>query len=1510
MNTPSFPLRNMLSKALVVFSIALAIVAGAQAQVTWNATTTNTTWTVGSNWIGGSAPTSVQTAVFNSGNFVQQINGSGASVGGIIVGDGNTTTGVLTLSSTGAITIGSQGVTVTGNGSSTANPVGQVLISSSTTTLNGTQSWSNNGYNSTNGTAGLKVQAVAAAASLGAITWTLGGNGTSGSNPSASGLNNFNIDIAGAISQGAGTTLSLVYNSSGQGLLSLNGANSFSGNLTIQSGVVKLAAATSAGTGTINLGAGTAADVTLLRDNFIGTNAINVASGSTGNITIGNSGSGGIATFSGAVTMGSSLKLLAGSGGGGNLTMTGGFTGTGNLTLNTVGASGSIPPGITISSGSINMVGNLINTGNVTATNTISSVIGTNVQSLTQNSTTTTLVLAGNNTYTGPTTITAGTLQIGNGTSGSLSSSSAISNNGTLAFNRSDTITQGTDFNSVISGTGALTKNGTGTLILNGSNTYTGNTTINQGTLQFNRETGSLATGNLTLGGPGGTFNMDNTGASGNLTQTFNKVTFSSGDNQVRTTDTAGFAQSVTFTSSYALSTGATGAFYTAGTPSATNGFVLTGQTLNATIFKGIFYGLNNSLNIAYAYYDAGGFVRAINYNGTEGKTSGANATLSNTNDQQITGSISAQGNATFARLNIYGNNDFTLAPGATVNLDGILKNGGNGTSTISGGTGIKVNSANGTLVVYTSEAGDNLVFNTPILANGNNAFTKAGAGTLTLSGNNTFTGGQLTINGGTLLVNGTGVLNAGSFASNVLINAGTLNYASSTNQTLGGVISGAGSLAKTGTGALTLSGNNTFSGGMQITSGTLFTTGSTGTTKLGSGAITLGSATGGDVLLSYGAQFASPSNDFIVASGTGNRTLRLTQAGTITLSGNITLNNDLIVDTAAAGASNGFTLGGAITGTSRKITFTNTAGNANATTTISGVMTGFTGLLEVAGGAILATGTNGMNMANATVNVLDNGKFSFNQGGVIAGLNGNSTATAFGGVAKSLTIAGSGNYNFAGSIQNGSGNTNGLTKNGTGTQILSGANTYNGTTTINAGTLQIGNGTTTGSLSASSTIVNNGVLAFNRSDTLTQGTGFSNLISGTGGLTMNGAGVLSLALGNNTFTGGVTINAGTVSITQGSGLSGNASVGVTFGGNGTLQFRSGGTGQFFATRAITIGSGATGTIENLADAQVDTAIGGAGSLVKSGTANLTLTGNSTYSGTTTVTAGKLVLSGTGALPVGTAVSNSATFDISAITASSATVGSIAGNGTFNLGAKGLTAGGDNSSTIVSGTIAGVGGSLAKTGSGNLTLSGTNTYTGATTVTSGTLLINGSTSSSSAVAVNGGTLGGNGTIGGAVTVNSGGFLSPGNSPGLLTMGSLVLNSGSTTTFEINGIAVRGTNYDAIDITAGSGLTLNGTFTINFTNGTALDNTTNINLFGYTGTHTGDFASMTSTGFYTSGVGGWTHGVGDVWTLSSGAQTLTFSEVTGYLNVVPEPSTWALLAFSLTTVMVLRRRRQS
>jgi len=106
-----------------------------------------------------------------------------------------------------------------------------------------------------------------------------------------------------------------------------------------------------------------------------------------------------------------------------------------------------------------------------------------------------TMILTGGNTYTGGTTINAGVLQIGNrGLTGSIASN--VTDNGSLIFNRSDNIT----FNPIISGSGKLAQNGSGTIILGGTNTYSGGTIINDGTLLVNNS-GALGLGNVVVNG-------------------------------------------------------------------------------------------------------------------------------------------------------------------------------------------------------------------------------------------------------------------------------------------------------------------------------------------------------------------------------------------------------------------------------------------------------------------------------------------------------------------------------------------------------------------------------------------------------------------------------------------------------------------------------------------------------------------------------------------------------------------------------------------------------------------------------------------------------------------------------------------------------------------------------------------------------------------------------------------------------------------------------------------------
>ncbi|MBZ9817851.1 autotransporter-associated beta strand repeat-containing protein, partial [Mesorhizobium sp. CA7] len=114
-----------------------------------------------------------------------------------------------------------------------------------------------------------------------------------------------------------------------------------------------------------------------------------------------------------------------------------------------------------------------------------------------------TTVLTADNTYTGGTMISAGTLQLGNGgASGSITGN--VVDNGTLAFDRSDAIT----FGGVISGTGGLNQIGAGTTILTAANSYGGQTNVNSGTLLVNGNqsgaTGLTAVaGGATLGGTG-----------------------------------------------------------------------------------------------------------------------------------------------------------------------------------------------------------------------------------------------------------------------------------------------------------------------------------------------------------------------------------------------------------------------------------------------------------------------------------------------------------------------------------------------------------------------------------------------------------------------------------------------------------------------------------------------------------------------------------------------------------------------------------------------------------------------------------------------------------------------------------------------------------------------------------------------------------------------------------------------------------------------------------------------
>ena len=425
------------------------------------------------------------------------------------------------------------------------------------------------------------------------------------------------------------------------------------------------------------------------------------------------------------------------------------------------------------------------------------------------------------------------------------------------------------------------------------------------------------------------------------------------------------------------------------------------------------------------------------------------------------------------------------------------------------------------------------------------------------------------------------------------------------------------------------------------------------------------------------------------------------------------------------------------------------------------------------------------------------------------------------------------------------SGNGGALVKVGTGTLTLTGANTYSGGTTISAGTLQIGNGGTTGSIVGN--VINNSVLAFNRSNALT----FGGTISGGGVVQQIGAGTLTLT-GNNLYSGGTTINGGAISVSANANL-GAAAGGLTLAG-GTLQT----TASFTTSRATTLNAGggtfntATGTTLTHSGA-----ITGAGALVKTGTGTLVLGGNNLYSGGTLVAAG--VLQGTTTSLQGNIVNNSQ------VTIQQSSTGTYAGtmsgtgsllvngsgtviltginsySGGTTVAATGVLQGNSSSlqgnivnngavmfSQAGSGTYAGNmsgTGTLTLLGGGTYTFTGTSTLSGPTTVSASKIVVNGSLTSTVTLD-SASTIGGSGTVGGLVS--NGGTLTPGNSIGTINVSGNFVQSGGVYQVEVNNagqsdkVNVGGTatiSNSSISVVAQSGgYARNTTYTILTANG--------------------------------------------------------------------------------------------
>jgi outer membrane autotransporter protein len=403
-----------------------------------------------------------------------------------------------------------------------------------------------------------------------------------------------------------------------------------------------------------------------------------------------------------------------------------------------------------------------------------------------------------------------------------------------------------------------------------------------------------------------------------------------------------------------------------------------------------------------------------------------------------------------------------------------------------------------------------------------------------------------------------------------------------------------------------------------------------------------------------------------------------------------------------------------------------------------------------------------------------------------------------------------------------------GITKEGAGTLVLSGTNTYFGITTIDAGILSISRdanlGTAPGSAVADQLTFDGGTLQAtagftlnaNRGITLLAGGGtigvtednllsYGGVITGSGAFTKTDTGTLELS-GINTYTGATAMNDGTLMAGVANTLPSQTALSVLAGATFDLNSFDQSIGSLAGAGSVTLGTATLTTGNNNTSTDFSGIISGLGALTKVGTGTQTLSGANTYTGATAVNDGTLMAGVANTLPSQTALSvlAGAIFDLNSFDQS---IGSLAGAGSVTLGTATLTTGNDNTSTDFSGIISGLG-ALTKVGTGTQTLSGANTYAGTTAVNGGSLFVDGSVASAQTLVNPGGLLGGQGFLGGNL-VNSG-IVSPGHSPGTLTVGlKYTQTAGGTLRIEVAGLGANEHDLLMVNSTA----TLAGTLQV-------------------------------------------------------------------------------------------------
>ena len=784
------------------------------------------------------------------------------------------------------------------------------------------------------------------------------------------------LTLSGTISGSGGIT------KTGTGPLVLTGANTFTGGVNLSAGSLRVGNNAALGTGTATIG-----NATVLMPNSTASRTLANALSLSGSFTLGDATNSGALNLTGAATLTGNTQITNASyvsmseaiGDGGNarsLTK----AGAGTLVL---GGANSYTGGTTISAGTLEITANerLANAGNVTlASGTFD--LGGFTETINAFS------------ATAAANVTAGTLNATGGYSFTNLTSTTVTVNAALG-----------------GGSAALTKSGAGTVVLMGSGTYTGGATISGGVVQVGNNT-ALGTGTITL--TDATLRSDSAtartlanaltiggavtlGASSSGALTFSNTSPVSLSNNTTLTNAIGvtFSGGLSGTGSHTFTKLGNGTL-TLNSPSSVAG----GVTINA---GGITVGTGGSL---------GGTV-----------TVNTGATLTNAVNNGVTGHVNVE------------NGTLTVTNTTTIGALSVTGTGG----TIGGTGGLTASSISANIT-----AGGTTTFSATL--SGSGGFTKTGAGTAVMSGANSGYSGQVTLSEGLMQFGsanalGTGTLSLGSgtlsansttarslgnavvsFDGDVTIgdatNTGaptfsgvgvltgnrTLTFASS--GTLTGSLSGTGfGFTKEGSGDFVINGANTYSGTTNVNAGALVLTASTsktGVTNVNGGTLrlandnALGGAAGDSLVLTSGAVMSNSNaargianpvtlaGDVTVGAGT-------TYTGTVTFSGPVTLTGDRTLTTVVSttvsgnitdsGSTYRLTKAGAST-----LTLSGSNSHSGGTTISNGQLTISSsaalgsGTVSISGGTLVATGAN-----SNVMNWLGSGRIAANPNGGIA---------------------------------------------------------------------------------------------------------------------------------------------------------------------------------------------------------------------------------------------------------------------------------------------------------------------------------------------------------------------------------------------------------------------------------------------------------------------------------------------------------------------------------------------